>query len=218
MDRRRNVQAFSITAFALALPVAGAVWNTGQLDLHAWVNRWHASWCDAVMRTITHLADGLVPTAIAVFLLFIGTWRSFLMLGLSTGLSAIAVQLLKRQVFADHDRPVMFARDMPLLHLVDGVTMNHHFSFPSGHATCAFAMCLSFAVLGRRVGAAPAWAALAALLSFSRVYLSQHFTEDVLAGALLGTATGALVWALLYRSAWSRSPWLERRPWPQGRR
>ncbi|MBV6404986.1 MAG: phosphatase PAP2 family protein [Flavobacteriales bacterium] len=218
MDRRRNLAAFVVTALVLALPAATAVWRTEQVALHAWVNRWHAPWSDALLSKATHLADGLVPTVIAAGSLFVGTWRTFLLLGLSTGLSAIVVQVLKRQVFADHDRPVMFAQDMPGLHLVDGVTMNHHFSFPSGHATCAFAMCLAFAVMGRRAALAPAWAVVAALLAFSRVYLSQHFTEDVLAGALTGTLTGTLVWAALYRSSWSRSAWLDRRPWPVGRR
>ncbi|HQW86727.1 MAG TPA: phosphatase PAP2 family protein [Flavobacteriales bacterium] len=216
MDRSGNVSAFTGTAFVLAMPAAIAVWRTDQVALHAAVNRWHAPWSDAVMSVLTHLADGLVPAAIAVVLLFVGTWRSFFLLGLSTGLSAVVAQVLKRQVFGDHDRPVMFAHDMPLLHLVDGVTMNHHFSFPSGHATCAFAMCLSFAVMDRGAGRAAAWALVAAVLAFTRVYLSQHFTEDVLAGAALGVATGVLMWFILYRSSWSRAAWLGRRPWPTG--
>lgn len=206
------------TASVLAAPAAIAVLRTEQVPLHAAVNQWHAGWSDAVLSVVTHLADGLVPAAIAVVLLFVGTWRTFLLLGLSTGLSAVVVQVLKRQVFADHDRPVMFAHDMPLLHLVDGITMNHHYSFPSGHATCAFAMCLAFAVMDGRLSRAPFWAVLAALLAFSRVYLSQHFTEDVLAGAALGSVTGILVWSVLYRSRWARTAWLDRRPWPLGRR
>ena len=218
MDRSRNVSAFVGASIVLALPAAIAIGRTEQVALHATVNRWHAPWSDALFSVLTHLADGLVPTLITLVLLFVGTWRTFLLLGLSTGLSAIAVQVLKRQLFADHDRPVMYAHDMPLLHLVDGVTMNHHFSFPSGHATCAFAMCMAFAVMDRHAGRAPAWAFLAAVLAFTRVYLSQHFTEDVLAGAALGTLTGVLVWYVLFRSPWARAAWLARRPWPTGRK
>jgi membrane-associated phospholipid phosphatase len=218
MERTRNVSAFLVTALVLATPAAIAVGRTEQVPLHASVNQWHATWSDALLSVLTHLADGLVPTLITLVLLFVGTWRTFLLLGLSTGLSAIAVQVLKRQLFADHDRPVMYAHDMPLLHLVDGVTMNHHFSFPSGHATCAFAMCMAFSVMDRHAGRAPAWAFLAAVLAFTRVYLSQHFTEDVLAGAALGTLTGVLVWYVLFRSPWARAAWLASRPWPTGRK
>ncbi len=203
---------FVAVGLALALPGMVAVLVSEQVPLHAAVNRWHAPWSDAVFAVLTHLADGLVPVALAVVLLFVGTWRSFLLLGSGTGFSAIIVQVLKRQVFAGHDRPVMFAHDMPLLHLVDGVSMNHHFSFPSGHATCAFAMCCALCVIDGRPLRAPLYAGLAALLAFSRVYLSQHFTEDVLAGAAIGTVTTALVWWLLQRR--SEAVWMDRRPWP----
>jgi membrane-associated phospholipid phosphatase len=62
-------------------------------------------------------------------------------------------------------------------------------SFPSGHATTAFAAAAAIAV------AQPAlrvWAlALAAIVAISRVYLGMHYLRDVLAGALLGSAIGA---------------------------
>ncbi|MBL8009687.1 MAG: phosphatase PAP2 family protein [Flavobacteriales bacterium] len=217
MSRSANVSSFIGATLVLAMPAAIAVWRTEQVALHAAVNRWHAPWSDALLSVLTHLADGLVPVVIAAVLLFVGTWRTFLLLGLSTGVSAIVVQVLKRQVFADHDRPVMFANDMPMLHLVDGVAMNHHFSFPSGHATCAFAMGLALAVMDGAPRRAPLWALGAAVLAFTRVYLSQHFTEDVLAGAGLGVVTGSAAWLILYRTRWARAPWLDRRPWRTGR-
>ena len=51
---------------------------------------------------------------------------------------------------------------------------------------------------------------LAGLLAFSRVYLSQHFTEDILAGAVIGTVTAWAVYRWLYISAFSERPFLER--------
>jgi undecaprenyl-diphosphatase len=73
------------------------------------------------------------------------------------------------------------------------------YSFPSGHATNAFALgtllSLAFPSL-----AAPSLAA-AALVAASRVVLGRHYASDVLAGALLGSATGTLVFALLLAAA-----------------
>lgn len=60
------------------------------------------------------------------------------------------------------------------------------FSFPSGHATVAFA-CAT--VLALAVPRLRWWLyGLAALIAFSRVYVGVHYPGDVLVGALLGVA------------------------------
>ena len=66
-------------------------------------------------------------------------------------------------------------------------------SFPSGHATTAFAAAAAVGALHPRLR----WPlfALAALVGLSRVYLGVHYGLDVLAGAALGTAIGlGAVW------------------------
>ncbi len=58
-------------------------------------------------------------------------------------------------------------------------------SFPSAHASTAFAGALAYSRLG--LPRLPLYA-LAAGLAYSRLYLGVHYPSDVLAGALLGTA------------------------------
>jgi undecaprenyl-diphosphatase len=60
------------------------------------------------------------------------------------------------------------------------------YSFPSGHATVAFA-CATVLVLAVPRLRWPLFA-LAALIAFSRVYVGVHYPLDVLAGAALGVA------------------------------
>jgi undecaprenyl-diphosphatase len=65
-------------------------------------------------------------------------------------------------------------------------------SFPSGHSATSFAGATVLAAfLPRR--AAPVLFALAAGIAFSRIYVGVHWPFDVLAGALLGTALGAVM-------------------------
>ena len=205
------MRAFMITWAIMALAGLLVVLTTDKLELHAAINCCHRNWADALFSSATHLADGLVPTALALLFLFFRDLRSFMMMGLSAGLSSIIVQLLKHNVFPDHDRPFMFKEKLGAMDWVQGIDMNHYFSFPSGHSTCAFSMCLALAVISGRMRWAVPLAVLAALLAFTRVYLSQHFTEDILAGSLLGTLTGLAVYWWLYRSAFSRRTWLDRR-------
>lgn len=66
-------------------------------------------------------------------------------------------------------------------------------SFPSGHATTAFATAVLLTLWYPRW--AGAWMGLAALVGLSRVVLGSHFPSDVLAGALLGSAVALVVHA-----------------------
>ena len=76
------------------------------------------------------------------------------------------------------------------------------YSFPSGHATVSFACATVLALAVPRL----TWPlyALAALISFSRVYVGVHYPFDVLVGAVLGVAIAIalrMLAAALRRSA-----------------
>jgi undecaprenyl-diphosphatase len=66
----------------------------------------------------------------------------------------------------------------------------HSSSFPAGHAATAFAGATVLSYVVPR--AAPVLFVVAALIGFSRVYVGVHYPTDVLAGAAIGVAVGAL--------------------------
>ena len=67
---------------------------------------------------------------------------------------------------------------------------NAHDSFPSGHATAAFAAATVESDLHPKQAAL--WFTGATLISYSRIRLHRHYGRDVIAGALLGYGTARL--------------------------
>ncbi len=73
-------------------------------------------------------------------------------------------------------------------------------SFPSAHASVSFAFAVATALVARHWYWALSALTVAALVSWSRVYLGLHFPSDVLAGALLGAVCG---WSVALRFGFS---------------
>jgi membrane-associated phospholipid phosphatase len=211
LEQLNAVRVFLLTTVGGSIPAAVAVVTEEKLVMHVAINSRHYPITDLFFKYFTHLGDGLVPTAIALFLLWRRTWREFLLVGASAAFSALVAQFLKRGVFGDMLRPSNFLEAMPGIDIVAGVDLHHHFSFPSGHTTAAFSTGLALAAISGRNGVAFALALLACVIGFSRIYLSQHFTVDVVGGALIGTVSALVVWWWLCRSAFSERPWLDRR-------
>jgi undecaprenyl-diphosphatase len=90
----------------------------------------------------------------------------------------------------------LWARPRPFVehHAIMLLTPSTDPSFPSDHATFAFAVAVALFLALRRVGIAALL--LAALISFARVYTGEHYVSDVLAGAVVGGTVALLVnWA-----------------------
>lgn len=65
-------------------------------------------------------------------------------------------------------------------------------SLPSSHASVAFAFAVATALAARHWYWVVSALVVAALISWSRIYLGLHFPSDILAGALVGAASGWL--------------------------
>jgi membrane-associated phospholipid phosphatase len=160
---------------------------------------------DWLFRTITWLGDGWFAVIFSVLFLLI-RFRYFFMLILSFSISGLLAQFFKHIVFPDLLRPSAFLDQMSGLSLVSGVNLYQSFSFPSGHTTTAFAVLLLAGFISERKGGFFLAMILALLTGFSRVYISQHFLVDILAGSVLGTLS-ALFFYWYFRSL--KHEWLD---------
>lgn len=90
----------------------------------------------------------------------------------------------------------LWARPRPYVaHAADAhlfIDRSHDPSFPSDHATAAFAIAVALLLRHRKAG----WLALAmaAVLSVARVAVGTHYPSDVLAGAAIGTLAALVLW------------------------
>ena len=98
-----------------------------------------------------------------------------------------------------HQRPFVQRDDVVLLiqHAADS-------SFPSEHATAAFALAAGLMTYRLRYGMM--LTGIAALIAFSRVYVGVHYPYDVIGGAVIG-----IFFALALRPARPTLEWLDRR-------
>ncbi|MFT5920550.1 MAG: membrane-associated phospholipid phosphatase, partial [Granulosicoccus sp.] len=156
----------------------------GRNELHLTLNQLHWPIADSFFQYLTHLGSGLVPTIVAVALLF-SNLRWALTIGIANAFTSIIVQSAKHGLFSHMKRPTALLSDQ--LYLPPNIDFHAHNSFPSGHSATAFClgMCLLFMTTNRKL-AIPVFF-LFALTAYSRVYLSQHFTGDVAVGSIIGT-------------------------------
>lgn len=160
--------------------------------IHLAINERHHPFCDFFFKFWTYVGDG-VFVALAGLIIALLRFRSYKWLPLWFGsatliISGAIAQLLKRLVFADALRPSAYLSEHAL-YFVEGVQIHTIHSFPSGHTTAAFAF-FGFASLfcGRKsILLQIVFALCAGLVGYSRMYLSQHFLEDVFAGMILGS-------------------------------
>lgn len=176
--------------------------------IHLTLNGWHSPFFDQFFKFMTYLGDGIMLVPAALITIFV-RWRYLVGLCIAALLTLCIVGILKHGVFPGVPRPVkVFAALHEKLYLVPGVKMNQINSFPSGHTTTAFAC---FGLLGLVVRSH--WGQflsflMAALVGYSRIYLSEHFLRDVVAGAFLGTIIAIISYWLMNRI---QAEWAEAR-------
>ncbi len=159
---------------------------------HIGINKHHTPFLDTFFKNITYLGSGWMILVLFVFLLFI-SYRLALILAISNLLITIVVQLLKNIVFSGSFRPKAYFDGIYDLYFIPGVQVHSMHSFPSGHSATAFSIFFFLSLVSDK----PIWkfftAFFAILTAFSRVYLSQHFMEDILLGSAIGLLLSFLV-------------------------
>ncbi|AWI07260.1 phosphatase PAP2 family protein [Clostridium drakei] len=146
---------------------------------------------DIIMPLVTRLASNF---SLITFCLFTELNPNYFihMVGvkctISLILSTIVSQIFKKSV--SRIRPFLIVNNLNIKKI--GID---EYSFPSGHTTAAFTICVMISLFCPSI--AFLLILLASLVGISRIYLGVHYPSDVFAGAILGTLSSFLVFYLI---------------------
>lgn len=217
----RTVYIYVITYLVLLMAILGLMYVYPKPELHMLLNSYHSSLQDTFFKYYSMLAEWPLY-AIALLPLLWKKVKMAIFFAMCELTGGSILQILKHIISTD--RPVSVFEhyaymDLPL---VQGVTMHHGNSFPSGHASTFFMFCTCCVIiqaysyiqrdrpysLGKKILFHTMLIVLlvvAAVGAYSRVYLSQHFLADVCVGSVIGFITPFMMYLLL----WNRIPRLK---------
>ena len=168
-----------------------------KITIHKSLNLFHSKGLDAFFQLITHLGDGWTIVFVSAALLFVSVRLSLLQI-ISYASSGIISIVLKNTLFSECKRPYYYLKSDATLYKMSDFTYFIEHSFPSGHTTSIFALMTLFALTYNKSKLLLLLFFIFALLvAYSRIYLSQHFLIDVLAGSLIGTGTAYIIYKQL---------------------
>ncbi len=148
---------------------------------------------DNLMIFFTKLGEfGLVWLLTGITLIFFRKYRKYgVMLMISSASAFIIGEFLIKNIVC-RMRPCFMVSGIELI-----LDAPNSFSFPSSHASTAFASSWILLKMNKKIGIASI--VVAVLISFSRVYLFAHYPTDILGGALLGILCAQMVYMMRFK-------------------
>ncbi len=171
-----------------------------------WITSLHNGFLDTILPVISSFGNsGIGWIVLSIILLCIPKYRKA---GLAMALALIFCLIIGNitlKPLIARPRPYSYFPEMQLL-----IPPLEDFSFPSGHTFASFASATALFLFHRKEGTAAY--ILAAVIAFSRMYFYVHFPTDILAGIILGIASGFTAYKLIiwyqnhYQPRWLKLP------------
>jgi membrane-associated phospholipid phosphatase len=201
------VENRSFVVVYLLFLVAGvlAMLYLAKPDLFLMLNGIRNETGDIFFKYFTHVGDGLFFAAAIVIALF-KRFGAAVYLTLTLVASGLVAQALKKLVYSEALRPKGWFGSEEMVKTVLGVKLHSFNSFPSGHATSAFALMFALTLLARNKKWGYLFIIVAVLAGYSRIYLGQHFFDDVFFGSMIGVSCAIIVWLLaqpIFNQKWA---------------
>lgn len=139
----------------------------------------------------------LVPVGL-ILIVLIRKWDFVIRLTATFLLNTLITVPIKFLIF-ETERPKLALQKFQLV-FTEGVEVHQYNSFPSGHSSAAFAMALAIAFWFNDKAISIIVIIMAIGVGLSRIYLQQHFVEDVMGGSVIGLIAAALASGLYWKT------------------
>lgn len=161
-----------------------------ELQILHWFESLHNPITDPIMYGITCLGNaGIFWILLCAAFLFIPAFKKDRKVGLSMMIALIVSLIMCNGIMKNLSARVRpFNVDTSFENLYGVFNGIKDWSFPSGHTSASFAAALAIILWDRKKGI-PA-VVIAALIAFSRLYLTVHYPTDVLVSLILGSLYG----------------------------
>jgi membrane-associated phospholipid phosphatase len=178
-------------------------------EIYFAVNSRYSNCADTIAPFVTDIGNGWTTVVLCVILLLFDYRKAFLLASSYVLTGFVFAQSLK--FIFDAPRPKLyFQNQLSRIHFVKGTEILSTHSFPSGHTITAFSTAIVILYFLKNKTWGFALLLVAICVGYSRMYLSQHFFEDVTIGSVVGVFV-TLIWVnwidnkrFLHTEGWNR--------------
>ena len=153
-------------------------------EIYFAINKLNFPLADTLAPFATDIGNGWTAIVLSAILLLFSYRKAFLLVTAYAATSLFA-QIVKF-IFNTPRPKLYFKGRLDQIHFVKGVDMLTIHSFPSGHTVTAFSMAVIFTYFSKNKAWGMIYLVIAITVGYSRMYLSEHFFEDVVAGSVIG--------------------------------
>ena len=175
-------------------------------DIFFAANAIHNNSADFIAPYVTAAGSGLTIVILSALIALFNYRKAFLLVT-SYAVTSILAQIIKHLISAPRPK-LYFADQLDKIYFVEGVEIYSHNSFPSGHTVTAFSAAVVLTYLAKSKNWGVLFLLAATCIGYSRMYLNEHFFEDVTAGSVLGVLITVLwLWYMDSKKFIHTEPW-----------
>lgn len=186
-DILRSNALFFIGLFLYCFIGLAFIQYYGKAPLHLLINNNYNVLFDVFFKYFSKFGPLIFIVSIIFIVIKKEKYKALFILLTSYLLNFLIVTIVKKTFFIHIHRPTYYFSQKGIdLHLIDGVTSQIPFTFPSGHTSEAFLLMLFICLIFNKKWIKILAIIIAVIMAYSRVYLSKHFLIDTIGGGILG--------------------------------